>query len=131
MLIIYIEEKKGKLSIEVADKILALVPKDTGTIRKRAFVSEKRKNNEEALKTYFELLQLFKNKDNLVIGKKKLNTANAQIDSIYNILRLSKELKKEIDVDKYIKELKELKPRISLSYSDIEGFAEAVLAGKY
>jgi hypothetical protein len=131
LLRIYIEEKKGKLSIEVADKILALVPKDTGTIRKRAFVSEKRKNNEEALKTYFELLQLFKNKDNLVIGKKKLNTANAQIDSIYNILRLSKELKKEIDVDKYIKELKELKPRISLSYSDIEGFAEAVLAGKY
>lgn len=131
LLRIYIEEKKGKLSIEVADKILALVPKDTGTIRKRAFVSEKRKNSDEALKTYFELLQLFKNRDKLLLGKKRLNTANAQIDTIYNILRLSKELKKEIEIDKYIKEVKDLQPRISPSYSDIEGLAEAVIAGKY
>jgi hypothetical protein len=131
LLRIYMEEKKGKLSIEVTDKILALAPKDTGTLRRRAFVSEKRKNDKDALKTYLKLLELFKDNDNLLVDKKRLNTANAQIDTIYNILRLSKSLKEKIDTEKYIKEVQKLKTRIEPSYSDIKDIAEKVIADRY
>ncbi len=126
LLRIYMEEKKGTLSLETADKILKEVPNDIGTMRRKAFVLEKKENKEEALKIYEKVLPLVKAKDNMKIAGKTLNTANVQIDTIYNILRLNKEIKGDLDTSKYKAEVESLRKRIVPSHYDIEGYANQV-----
>jgi hypothetical protein len=130
LLRIYMEEKKGKLSLETADKILETVPNDTGTLRRKAFVLEKKDQKAEAIKVYENILKLVKANDNILIKGKTLNTANVQIDSIYNILRLNKELEvavvSQADREKYKAEVEVLKKRIVPSHFDIEKYAQQV-----
>jgi tetratricopeptide (TPR) repeat protein len=130
LLRIYMEERKGKLSLEVIDKILATVPNDSGTMRRKAFVLEKKEQKAEAIKVYEHILALVKAKDNIVIKGKTLNTANVQIDTIYNILRLNKEMESSVvsqtDKEKYKAQVEELKKRIVPSHFDIEKYVQQV-----
>ncbi|MCX6112486.1 MAG: hypothetical protein NTY22_04270 [Proteobacteria bacterium] len=126
LLRIYMEEKKGTLSLELVDKILAIVPNDTGTMRKKAFVLEKMGQKQEAIKVYEQILPLVKSKDNIKLNGKALNTANVQIDTIYNILRLNKEIKGDVDKTSYKIEVEKLKKKITPSHFDIESYVEEI-----
>ena len=123
---IYIEDKKGTLSLELIDKILAIAPKDTGTMRRKAFVLEKMNRKPEAIKVYQQILGLVKSKDNIKLNDKVLNTANVQIDTIYNILRLNKEIKGDLNTSEYKAEIEKLKKRIRPSHADIESYVEEI-----
>ena len=126
LLRIYIEEKKGTLSLELIDKILTLAPKDTGTMRRKAFVLEKKGQKQEAIKVYEQILSLVKAKDNIKLNDKVLNTANVQIDTIYNILRLNKEIKGDVNKSEYKAEVEKLKKRVTPSHADIENYIEEI-----
>jgi len=126
LLRIYIEEKKGTLSLELIDKILTLAPKDTGTMRRKAFVLEKKGQKQEAIKVYEQILSLVKANDNIKLKDKVLNTANVQIDTIYNILRLNKEIKGNLDTSDYKAEVEKLKKRITPSHADIKKYLEEI-----
>lgn len=122
---IYIEEKNGPSAIEYADKILAEVPNDTGTIRRKAFVLEKQKKLDQAIVYYQKMLPIYKKNDGIKLMGKELNTANAQIECIYEILRLNKTLEGKAiteDIKKaYMAEVKDkLSKRTTSSYVDID-----------
>lgn len=128
---IYIEEKKGTPAIESADKILEDAPNDIGTLRRKAYVFEKQQKIEQAFNIYEKILPILKNNDGIKIRGKELNTANAQIECIYDMLRLNKELggkaiteeaKKNLIAD--IKE--KLSKRTTSSYLDIESLIKGI-----
>lgn len=126
LLRIYIEEKKGTASLELADKILAVVPNDTGTLRRKAFVLEKKGKIADAINVYEQILSIVRAKDNIKLANKTLNTANVQIDTIYNILRLNKQINGSVDKVKYKTDVEELKKRIVPSHYDIVDYVEQI-----
>ena len=80
-----------------------------------------------SLKTLLNIiLSVVKLKDNTKIGTKTLSTANVQIDAIYNILRLNKQINSDIDKAKYKAEVEILKKRIVPSHYDIAGYVEQI-----
>lgn len=128
---IYIEEKKGTLAIQHADMILAEVPDDIGTLRRKAFVLEKMKKPEQAIVVYQKMLPVFKKNDGIKIRGKELNSANAQIECIYDILRLNKELGGNVITEEAKKAMMadvkdNLSKRITSSFLDIEDLAKKI-----
>ncbi len=124
---IYIEEKNWQTAIEYADKIIVDSPNDTGTLRRKAYALEKQGKKDDAIKLYENMLVIFKKNDGVKIRGKELNTANAQIEAISDILRLNKEVLSE-DVKKaHITDVKEkLSKRITASFVDIAGMAKDI-----
>ena len=128
---IYIEEKNWEKAIEYADKILLEAPNDTGTLRRKAYALEMQGKKQEAFVLYQRILPILKKNDGVKIKNKELNTANAQIECIYDILRLNKDLESKTiteDTKKaYITEVKEkLSKRITKSFIDVEGLSQKV-----
>ena len=124
---IYIEEQDWQTAIEYANKIIVDSPNDTGTLRRKAYALEKQGKREEAIKIYEYMLTVFKKNDGIKIRGKELNTANAQIEAIRDILRLNKEVLSE-DVKKaHIADVKDkLSKRITASFVDIASMVKDI-----
>jgi len=132
LLRIYIEERDWPTALEYAVRILNNYPTDSGTLRRKAMVLYMLGRKEESLKVMKdELFPLFVSKDNTILYKnKKLNTANAQIETIYHILKMNKELdEKFVDADtkkKYLSDIESLKKRVTKSFADIDGYLQKI-----
>ena len=87
---IYIEEEDWNTAIKYANELLALSPNDVGSHRRKAIALEKLKNYPQAVEEYKKILDIAKNQ--------KMNTSNIQVEAIYNILKLSKQLNIKIDL---------------------------------
>ena len=120
LLRIYLEEKKWEEALKYADEILAEMPNDSGATGKKAFALEKLNKKKEALKLHKKLLLLFKSKSSF------LNTANAQIEAIFHILKLSKELELKIDKSKYLSDVDKLSKQVTKSFHDIDDYIDDI-----
>jgi len=130
LLRLYIEEKEWQTSLDYANQILKTFPDDVGTLRRKAMVlymMGKKEDSVSLLKD--QLLPVFKSKDNTVLYEKKtLNTANAQIETIYRILKINDELKNKVinndEKAKYQADIETLKKRMTPSFAEIESYAK-------
>lgn len=128
LLRIYIEEKDWHTALDYANQILKECPDDSGTLRKKAMVLYMMDKKEAALNVLKDtLLPHFKAMDNSpLFGKKTLNTANVQIETMYRILKINNELGgKILDAEtkkKYSDDIETLSKRITPSFSDIREY---------
>ena len=128
LLRIYVEEEDWKTSLDYTDQILKGYPDDSGTLRRKAMILYMSGKKEAALNILKDtLLPHFKAMDNTVLfDTKTLNTANVQIEIMYRILKINKELdNKPIDAEtkkQYLADIETLSKRITPSFSDIREY---------
>ncbi|MFH1223546.1 MAG: hypothetical protein V1647_04300, partial [Pseudomonadota bacterium] len=103
-------------------------PTDSGTLRRKAMVLFMLGKKEDALKVLKdEMLPWFQKQDNLVLYKgKKLNTANAQIETIYRILKIGGDLIDATTKKDYVLQIEELKKRKTKSFADIDDYLKKI-----
>ncbi len=132
LLRIYIEEKDWATALEYINKILTDFPNDSGTLRRKAQVLYMTGKKEEAIAVLKDiLLPRFRSLDNSILYEKKtINTANAQLELMYRILKINSELDKKIIDDatktKYLSDSESLRKRITPSFSDIQEYADKI-----
>ncbi len=124
----YIEEKQWTLALDYTNQILKDHPDDSGTLRRKAMVLYMMDKKEASLNLLKDvLLTHFKAMDNIILfDKRTLNTANAQIETMYRVLKINNELGgKILDAEtkkKYLEDIETLSKRITPSFSDIREY---------
>lgn len=116
---VYINEKRFKDALNLANDVAKKTPNDSGLMLKKAHILIELNKKKSALKIYKDLLK------NAILKSSEIDTNNAKIFYVYKVLSLSKELKIKVSTEEKVRYCKILKgTKMNESFDDIEDYKE-------